>query len=55
VQREVKRILHVPEYMKVAFAVRLGYPVSKPAKQLRVRRDIGMFAHHNQFGNNYLG
>jgi nitroreductase len=55
VEREVKRILHVPDYMKVAFAVRLGYPVSKPAKHLRVRRDIEMFAHHNRFGNNDLG
>jgi nitroreductase len=55
VEKEVKRILHVPEYMKVAFAARLGYPISKPAKHLRVRRDIGMFAHHNQFGNNDLG
>jgi len=55
VEKEVKRVLHIPEYMKVAFAARLGYPVSKPAKHLRVRRDIEMFAHHNQFENNGLG
>jgi nitroreductase len=55
VEEEVKRILHVPKYMKVAFAARLGYPVSKPAKHLRVRRGIEMFAHHNWFGNNGLG
>ena len=55
VEKELKRVLHVPEYMKVAFAARLGYPFSKPAKHLRVRRDIEMFAHHNQFENNGLG
>jgi nitroreductase len=55
VEREVKRVLHIPEYMKVAFAARLGYPLSKPVKHLRVRRDIEMFTHHNQFGNNDLG
>jgi nitroreductase len=55
VEREVKRVLHVPEYMKVAFAARLGYPVSEPARYLRVRRDIEMFVHHNRFGNNDLG
>jgi nitroreductase len=55
VEKEVKRVLHVPKYMKVAFAARLGYPVSKPAKHLRVRRDVEMFAHHNQFGNNKFG
>ena len=55
VEKEVKRVLHVPEYMKVAFAARLGYPVSKPAEHLRVRRDIEIFAHHNQFENNGLG
>jgi nitroreductase len=55
VEREVKRALRVPKYMKVAFAVRLGYPVSEPARYLRVRRDIEMFVHHNQFGNKDLG
>ena len=55
VEGEVKRVLHVPEYMKVAFAARLGYPVSKSAKHVRVRRDIEMFAHHNRFGNNGFG
>ena len=54
VEKELKRILKVPEHMKVAFAVRLGYPLSKQAKQLRVRRDIEMFVHHNRFGNNDL-
>ncbi len=51
VEKEVKRILGVPEYMKIAFAIRLGYPVSRPAKQLRVRRDMETLKHHNGFGN----
>jgi nitroreductase len=55
VEKEVKRILKVPKYMKIAFATRLGYPVSKQVKRLRVRRDMEMFTHHNQFGNNGLG
>jgi nitroreductase len=55
VEKEVKRVLHVPKYMKVAFAARMGYPLSKPAKHLRVRRDVEMFAHHNQFGNSMFG
>ena len=50
VEKEVKRILEVPEYMKIAFAVRLGYPVSGPAKYLRVRRNIEDFTHHNRYG-----
>ena len=55
VEREVKRILGIPDYMKVAFALRMGHPVSKPAKRLRVRRDLEMFTHHNGFGNRGLG
>jgi len=54
VEKEVKRILKVPEYMKIAFAIRLGYPVSKQARHLRVRRDIEMFTHHNGYGKKGL-
>ncbi|HML01763.1 MAG TPA: nitroreductase family protein [Candidatus Bathyarchaeia archaeon] len=55
VEKEVKRILHVPEHMKIAFAARMGYPISKPARHLRVRRDIETFVHHNLFGNSGFG
>jgi len=55
VEKEVKRVLRIPDYMKIAFAARLGYPASKPPTHLRVRREIEMFAHHNQFGNYVLG
>ena len=51
VENEVKRILAVPESLKIAFSVRLGYAATKPARSLRVRRDIEDFSHHNHFGN----
>jgi nitroreductase len=54
VEKEVKRILNAPGYMKIAFACRLGYPVSARAKYLRVRRDAEAFGHHNRFGNKGL-
>jgi len=55
VQKEVRRVLDIPEYMKIAYACRLGYPVSAPAKYLRVRRDVEMFTRHNLYGNSGTG
>ena len=54
VESEVKKILEIPEYLKIAYAIRLGYPVSKSSQSLRVRRDIVGFAHQNRFGNRVL-
>ena len=51
VEQDVKKILEIPEYVRIAYAVRLGYPISKPSELLRVRRDTDGFAHHNRFGN----
>jgi nitroreductase len=51
VEKEVKQILKIPEWMKIAFGCRLGYPVSKPPKYLRVRRNVEALAYHNQFGS----
>ena len=51
VEKEVKRILAVPDHLRVVFGVRLGYAASKPPRRLRVRRDIEDFSHHNRFGN----
>lgn len=52
VEKEVRKILNIPEYMKIAFAVRLGYPRSVHArKYLRVRRDLKDFVHYNRFGS----
>jgi len=54
VETEVKQILDIAEYMNIAYAVRLGYPVSAPGKYLRVRRDVEAFAHHNRYGNSEI-
>jgi len=54
VEQEVKRMLDIPTYMKIAFAVRLGYPIATPAHYLRVRRDVDEFTHQNRFGNKGL-
>jgi nitroreductase len=51
VEKDVKKILNIPEYMKIAFAARLGYPRSAITNYLRVRRDVKDFIHHNRFGN----
>jgi len=50
VEKEVKRILAVPEQLKIAFSVRLGYAAVTPPRYLRVRREIEDFSHHNSFG-----
>lgn len=50
VELEVKKALEIPEHLRIAYAMRLGYPISKPSKFLRVRRDVSELAHHNLFG-----
>lgn len=51
VEREVKKILHTPPRMKVAFACALGYPIqSTRGKSLRVRRDLMDVVHYNEYG-----
>ena len=51
VAEEVKHLLVIPEEMKIAFAIRLGYPKALRVKYLRVRREIEDFTHYNKFGN----
>ena len=53
VEAELKKLLGIPEYMKIAYTCRLGYPTAS-TKNLRVRRDIEDFVHHNQIGNKDL-
>lgn len=53
-QPEVKRILGIADELVIAFSCRLGYPVSEPAKYLRVRRDVQDFTHRNRFGERGL-
>jgi len=50
VEKETRRILGIPEYMRTGFAARLGYPVASAFKYVRVRRNMEDFAHHNRFG-----
>ena len=55
IEGQVKEMLGVPQSMKIAFAVRLGYPSSSPSKPLRVRRDVEGFVYHNRFGRRSRG
>ncbi|MDR3687477.1 MAG: nitroreductase family protein [Coriobacteriia bacterium] len=48
--REVRRILGIPDELEVAFSCRLGYPIAPAPKRLRVRRDVADFASRNRFG-----
>lgn len=50
-QLSLRRLLDIPEYMRIAYAIRLGYPISPSAEYLRVRRDLDAFVHDNRFGN----
>jgi nitroreductase len=50
VEKELKQILNVPEHLRIAYTIRLGYQVAS-AKYLRVRRELEEFTHHNKFGN----
>ena len=53
VETQLRQLLGIPEYMKIAYACRLGY-AAVPTEYLRVRRDIEDFVHHNSFGNKGL-
>ena len=46
----LKEILGIPEDLRVAFSVRLGYPVQEPADYLRVRREVEDFTYYNRYG-----
>ena len=50
VETEIKTLLGVPDYLKIAYTCRLGYPMGAN-KYLRVRRDIEDFTHLNKFEN----
>jgi len=52
VQKEVRKILKIPEHMAVSFAVRLGYPAVQPG-YIRVRREIESFTHGNAYGKTW--
>lgn len=44
----MKLVLNIPAHMKIAYAVRLGYAVSKPGKYLRVGWGICPLSHYYQ-------
>ena len=46
----LKDILGIPEHLRVAYSVRLGYPVKQPDDYLRVRRDVEDFTYFNRYG-----
>lgn len=54
VETKVKEILGIPKELRLAYAVRLGYPVRAPAGQLRVRRDAKMVSHNNRYGSRFV-
>jgi nitroreductase len=49
VEEAVKHLIGAPSFVKVAFAARLGYPVTS-GSYLRVRREVAEFTHWNRFG-----
>ena len=51
VDREVMRMLHIPDHMNVVYGLRLGYPISSMTKSLRVRRELKDFTHRNDYNN----
>ena len=54
-ETRLKRLLDVPEHLKIAFTCRLGYPPQQTDAYPRVRRDLRDFTHHNQFGAREAG
>ena len=48
VAAEIAKLLNVPDKLRLAFSMRLGYPVT-PVHYLRVRRDREDFVHRNGF------
>jgi nitroreductase len=54
VEQAVQNLLAAPGRLKVAFAVRLGHPVTS-VPYLRVRREVAEFSHRNHFGNRSTG
>jgi nitroreductase len=49
--QELKTVLEIPEHLRIAFGIRLGYAPPAERRDLRVRRDVEEFTHHNRFGN----
>jgi len=50
VEQELRDLLALPAQLKVAVALRLGYPLAAGVSTVRVRREPEDFVHHNRFG-----
>lgn len=51
VEKELKKLLSIPGFMKTAYAIRLGYRLVPSTNYLRVRRKVEDFTHHNGYKN----
>ncbi|MBR7826945.1 nitroreductase family protein [Actinospica sp. MGRD01-02] len=49
IETRLHEILTIPDHMKIAYACRLGYPATQPARYLRVRRPLEHFVHRNTY------
>lgn len=49
VEEEIKQVLDIPEPMRLAYGLRLGYPIA-PTTPVRVRRDLKDLVHSNRYG-----
>ena len=52
VQKDIRKILNIPDPMAVSYAIRLGYPAVQ-SKYVRVRRDPEAFVYRNAYGKKY--
>ena len=48
VKRAIKKLLHIPDRLVIAYSFRLGYAADH-TEYLRVRRDVKDFMHHNGY------
>jgi len=48
VKRGIKKLLHIPDRLVIAYSFRLGYAIER-TDYLRVRRDVTDFIHHNGY------
>ena len=51
-QKDIRKILNIPDHMAVSYAIRLGYPVTQ-SKYVRVRRDSESFTYRNAYGKKF--
>jgi nitroreductase len=50
VEGRIESMLSIPAGLRIAFAIRLGYPITGSSAALRVRRELSDFTHRNKYG-----